>query len=75
MFWRRKPDVETTVEAGSSDTAGEAMLKWARLNALLRRFDLDLVSTEGKIMVLRGRPKNIEGFRFHYDLLKELDQI
>lgn len=75
MWFRRRPDEQVTVEAGASDTAAEAMLKMLQFNLLVRRFDLDLISHEGKNMTLRGRPKKVEGFMHHYTFLRSINAI
>lgn len=69
MRWRRQPDVVVVVTTGQSDTALEAAGKMATFTTLCMRYDVRIVSTDGAVMTIAGRPKKVRAFRARFDLL------
>lgn len=67
MFGQPKVDIE--VMAGSSQTATAALAKWVTFTALVSKHGLELVTTEGKAIRLRGKQKRVLAFRAEYGRL------
>lgn len=75
MWFKRKPDEETTVTAGKSAEAWEAMLKHTQFVNLCLRHDLRVARTDGALITVRGRPKDVERFKADFETLRAFGRV
>ena len=74
-FFKRQPDAEVTVAAGTPRDAAHAMLMHRNFCNLALHHKVNVVKTEGKYLTLRGRPKNIKAFSEAHDALSQMQVL